>query len=60
MLWGPCMQPLSKSVVHSISLFIAPQISKSNVVDDMVESNHVLYDEGEKPDHVVSQCTWNA
>lgn len=30
------------------------QISKSNVVDDMVESNRVLYSEGEKPDHVVS------
>ena len=29
------------------------QISKSNVVDDMVESNEVLYKKGEKPDHCV-------
>lgn len=29
------------------------QISKSNVVDDMVESNPVLYKPGEKPDHTV-------
>lgn len=29
------------------------QISKSNVVDDMVESNDILYATGEKPDHVV-------
>jgi len=29
------------------------QISKSNVVDDMVESNQVLYKDGEKPDHCV-------
>ena len=30
------------------------QISKSNVVDDMVESNAILYRPGEKPDHTVS------
>ena len=29
------------------------QISKSNVVDDMVESNNILYEKGEKPDHCV-------
>lgn len=29
------------------------QISKSNVVDDMVESNPLLYQKGEKPDHCV-------
>lgn len=29
------------------------QISKSNVVDDMVESNSILYEKGEKPDHCV-------
>lgn len=29
------------------------QISKSNVVDDMVESNHILYAPREKPDHTV-------
>ncbi|KAJ7381883.1 Inositol-3-phosphate synthase 1 [Desmophyllum pertusum] len=37
-------------------MFINPmswQISKSNVVDDMVESNHILYEKGEKPDHCV-------
>jgi myo-inositol-1-phosphate synthase len=30
-----------------------PQISKSNVVDDMVASNSLLYAPGEHPDHVV-------
>ena len=33
--------------------FLVPQISKSNVVDDMVTSNHILYAPGEKPDHCV-------
>lgn len=33
--------------------FRSKEISKSNVVDDMVESNGVLYDKGEKPDHCV-------
>lgn len=34
--------------------FRSKEISKSNVVDDMVESNPVLYQPGEKPDHCVS------
>lgn len=29
------------------------QISKSNVVDDMVASNSILYKPNEKPDHCV-------
>ena len=33
--------------------FRSKEISKSNVVDDMVESNDILYKKGEKPDHVV-------
>jgi len=33
--------------------FRSKEISKSNVVDDMVASNKILYDENEKPDHVV-------
>jgi myo-inositol-1-phosphate synthase len=33
--------------------FRSKEISKSNVVDDMVSSNKLLYAEGEKPDHVV-------
>merc|ERR1711976_177840 len=33
--------------------FRSKEISKSNVVDDMVESNKVLYKPGEKPDHCV-------
>eukprot|EP00121_Abeoforma_whisleri_P011414 Awhi_evm1s10526 len=33
--------------------FRSKEISKSNVVDDMVESNQILYKEGEHPDHVV-------
>lgn len=33
--------------------FRSKEISKSNVVDDMVESNRVLYEPQEKPDHCV-------
>ncbi|XP_001604130.1 inositol-3-phosphate synthase 1-A [Nasonia vitripennis] len=33
--------------------FRSKEISKSNVVDDMVQSNKVLYKDGEKPDHCV-------
>jgi len=33
--------------------FRSKEISKSNVVDDMIASNEVLYKEGEHPDHVV-------
>ncbi len=35
--------------------FRSKEISKSNVVDDMVESNSILYKPGEKPDHTVSR-----
>jgi myo-inositol-1-phosphate synthase len=33
--------------------FRSKEISKSNVVDDMVGSNRILYDQNEHPDHVV-------
>jgi len=33
--------------------FRSKEISKSNVVDDMVASNHILYKKGEHPDHCV-------
>src|SRR5690606_15547160 len=33
--------------------FRSKEISKSNVVDDMVESNGILYKVGEHPDHTV-------
>jgi len=33
--------------------FRSKEISKSNVVDDMVAANHLLYGPGEHPDHVV-------
>ncbi|KAJ8982550.1 hypothetical protein NQ317_005552 [Molorchus minor] len=33
--------------------FRSKEISKSSVVDDMVASNDILYQPGEKPDHVV-------
>lgn len=33
--------------------FRSKEISKSNVVDDMVASNEILYKEGEHPDHCV-------
>lgn len=35
------------------SQFRSKEISKSNVVDDMVASNNILYGPGEHPDHVV-------
>lgn len=35
------------------SQFRSKEISKSNVVDDMVESNHILYEPNEHPDHCV-------
>lgn len=37
--------------------FRSKEISKSNVVDDMVASNRMLYREHEHPDHVVSIFT---
>ncbi|KAK9888005.1 hypothetical protein WA026_000290 [Henosepilachna vigintioctopunctata] len=49
----------SKEVIQFNMIFIEIatlfklQISKSNVVDDMVSSNEILYQPGEKPDHVV-------
>lgn len=33
--------------------FRSKEISKSNVVDDMVEANNILYKENERPDHTV-------
>uniref|UniRef100_A0A1D1XRA0 Inositol-3-phosphate synthase n=1 Tax=Anthurium amnicola TaxID=1678845 RepID=A0A1D1XRA0_9ARAE len=33
--------------------FRSKEISKSNVVDDMVSSNGILYEPGEHPDHVI-------
>lgn len=36
-----------------LKIFTSFQISKSNVVDDMVQSNNILYRDGEHPDHVV-------
>lgn len=39
--------------LNAPSQFRSKEISKRNVVDDMVESNHILYEPDEKPDHVV-------
>merc|ERR1711964_733947 len=33
--------------------FRSKEISKSNVIDDMVQSNRILYKDGETPDHCV-------
>jgi len=33
--------------------FRSKEITKTNVVDDMVASNPLLYKEGEHPDHVI-------
>lgn len=39
--------------LSSAKQFRSKEISKSNVVDDMVESNPILYEKNEKPDHCV-------
>lgn len=39
--------------LSSAKQFRSKEISKSNVVDDMVESNPILYEKKEKPDHCV-------
>jgi len=39
--------------LSSYKQFRSKEISKSNVVDDMVNSNRILYREGEHPDHTV-------
>ncbi len=39
--------------LNSHRQFRSKEISKTNVVDDMVDSNSILYKKGEKPDHVV-------
>lgn len=39
--------------LSSYKQFRSKEISKSNVVDDMVASNRILYGKGEKPDHSV-------
>merc|ERR1712086_799827 len=39
--------------LSSPSQFRSKEISKANVVDDMVESNNILYEKDEKPDYVV-------
>ena len=42
------------AILFTYLLFLHLQISKSNVVDDMVDSNRILYEPKEKPDHCVS------
>jgi myo-inositol-1-phosphate synthase len=48
--------------LDSPNQFRSKEISKTNVVDDMVESNRILYKPKEKPDHVVVRvfccCCW--
>jgi len=39
--------------LSSPAQFRSKEISKSSVVDDMVDSNKILYKEGEHPDHVI-------
>ncbi|CAF0729936.1 unnamed protein product [Brachionus calyciflorus] len=39
--------------LNSPSQFRSKEISKTNVVDDMVNSNEILYKKGEHPDHVI-------
>lgn len=39
--------------LSSPSQFRSKEISKSNVVDDMVNSNRILFQDNERPDHVV-------
>ena len=62
-LWS-CLQPTSIVSYNHLGnndgmnlsapqTFRSKEISKSNVVDDMVASNSILYSPGEHPDHVV-------
>ncbi|PNX64997.1 inositol-3-phosphate synthase-like protein, partial [Trifolium pratense] len=39
--------------LYAPQTFRSKEISKSNVIDDMVNSNAILYGPGEHPDHVV-------
>ena len=39
--------------LSSPNCFRSKEISKSNVVDDIVNSNRLLYEKGEHPDHLV-------
>ena len=48
---SPTVEAASRSPTSSPP--ITKEISKSNVVDDMVMSNRVLYKQHEHPDHVV-------
>lgn len=53
-LLRPCLSTGSLFNPVTVLLPTLPQeISKSNVVDDMVASNRLLYKEDEHPDHVV-------
>ena len=48
----------SVTLIPTLSvLSLLLQISKKGVIDDMVESNDVLYQPGEKPDHCVSHLS---
>lgn len=47
-LWPDTMSAMSRT-----QTFRSKEISKSNVVDDMVASNSILYEPGEHPDHTV-------
>lgn len=41
--------------------FRSKEVTKSSVVDDMVQSNHILYAPGEAPDHCVRGAVgWQA
>ncbi|KAK3917396.1 Inositol-3-phosphate synthase 1-B [Frankliniella fusca] len=44
---------VSAHVPDPLPLLAPAQITKRNVVDDVVESNSILYGPGERPDHVV-------
>lgn len=53
--WCPLLPSLSQTCADRdiVCLVGWQEISKSNVVDDMVMSNRILYAENEHPDHVV-------
>lgn len=44
---------LSRYNLSAPAQFRSKEITKTNVVDDMVASNHLLYAPGEHPDHLV-------
>ncbi len=53
MWWTARCNPTPSCLLCPVYRACTQEISKSNVVDDMVQSNPILYKPGEHPDHTV-------